>query len=198
METPFVVLLIEDELQVRKLISEVLHQAGYQVIAASSGPDAIRAFNRSKKNIDLVIADVDLSGAMSGLEIAERLEAMRPDLRILLMSGSVRYSIAFEDNLHFIRKPFAPAQFLSKVKEVLSHKAGLHFRRDCNWISHLLANRYPRVHIECIEEQGNQYVIRLKLRPELPGNEVRFSVKEYLDGEWEEKIAAAVDHLHSL
>src|SRR5690348_9933030 len=133
-----VILLVEDELPVRKFVSEVLHNAGYTVVAASSGRDALRAFQEYAKRIDLLITDVDLTGGMSGVEVAEQLEARNPDIRVLLMSGSPN-QFAFDNDLHFICKPFVPAHLLRKVEEVISHKAGLQFRRDRDRIQQLLS-----------------------------------------------------------
>ena len=192
MQPERMILLVEDELPVRKLVSEMLHRAGYAVVSASSGQDAIQAFNNWRQSIHLLITDLDLAGTMSGVDVAEQLVALRPDLRVLLMSGSPEPPLAFLDNLQFIRKPFTPAQFLHKVKEVLSQEAGLQFRRDCDWIEHLLSRRYPQICIECKEDPGNQYLLRLRRKPDGSPKEVRFSMREYLDGYWEAKIEAAV------
>lgn len=186
------ILLVEDQLPVRKLVSEILNNAGYEVVSASSGPDAIQAFNNWSQSIHLLVSDIDLAGAMSGVDLAEHLITVRPDVRVLLMSGSPEPSLAFLDKLHFIRKPFTSAQFLDKVKEVLSQETGLHFRRDCEWFEHLLSRRYPQICIECKEEHGNQYLLLLRREPDAHPKEVRFSVREYLDGHWKDRIEAAV------
>src|SRR5690242_107011 len=77
------ILLVEDELPVRKLVWEILHSAGYTVVSASSGPDAIQAFNHWHRSIQLLVTDVDLAGGMSGVDLAERLVVLRPNLRVL-------------------------------------------------------------------------------------------------------------------
>src|SRR5579872_914033 len=197
MENPKVILLVEDELPVRKFVSEILHQAAYKVVSASSSADAIMAFHSSREAIDLLLTDVDLPGGISGVELAEQLAAARPGLRVLLMSGSARQSLAFEDNLHCIRKPFLPARLLQQVDEVLSSGSGLRFRRDCHWVQHLLAIRYPELHVECEQQHGNYYLLRLRLQPQDPAKEVSFSVREFVDGNWEDKVVAALDQLQS-
>src|SRR5579884_3414984 len=121
MERERVILLVEDDLPVRKLVSEILHRAGHEVVSASSGPDAIRAFNQWNGRIHLLITDVDLSGGMSGVDLAEHLAAIRSDLKVLLMSGTPRESIALTGIMHFISKPFLPADLVETVEQVLTH-----------------------------------------------------------------------------
>ena len=113
------ILLAEDELPVRKLVSEVLHRHGCVVLEAHSGPDAIQVSEKHKGSIDLLVADYEMPG-MSGLELAERLRASRPDLPVILMSGSPE-GIA---NSHirgfpFIRKSFVPAALTDLIEKTL-------------------------------------------------------------------------------
>ena len=182
-----VILLVEDDLPVRKLLSEVLHGAGHEVVSASSGRDAIKAFNQHQKRIDLLITDLNLAGAMTGVDVAEQVLSIHPDLRVLMMSGSPMEP-AIPSSVHFIRKPFVPADFVAKVHQLLAKEGGLPLKRECDWIEHLVSTRYPNICIECREMHGSQYVLRLRLRPETSAKEVLFSVREYLDGSWEQRV----------
>jgi CheY-like chemotaxis protein len=115
-----VILVVEDELPVRKFISEVLEDSGYTVIGASSAPDAIHALSRWKRSLDLLLTDIELGRGMSGIELAKHLESERPNLRVLLMSGSPQHVAALANSDPFLQKPFAPARLLDKIEEVLS------------------------------------------------------------------------------
>ena len=119
-----VILVVEDHLPVRKFVSELLHDSGYTVLAASSAADAIRALAEWKGRIDLLLTDIELAEGMSGIQFAEEMENLRPDLRVLLMSGSPQESAALANNNAFLRKPFPPAHLLKKVEEVLATRNG--------------------------------------------------------------------------
>ena len=118
-----VILLVDDELAIRKFVAELLHRTGYLVVSASSGPDALTASAEWSGRIDLLLSDIELGGAMSGIQLAEHLEALHPNLRVLLMSGSPMASVSLGDAGHFIRKPFTPAALINKIKEVLPPEA---------------------------------------------------------------------------
>ena len=113
------ILLVEDDAAVRRLISEWLRRSGYQAVEASSGPDAIRCFAERKGRISLVLTDVDLGEEISGMQLADHLESISPDLRVIIMSGSPTPST----KRHFISKPFARADLLRKIEEVLGSAA---------------------------------------------------------------------------
>ena len=190
-----VILLVEDDLPVRKLLSEVLHGAGHDVVSASSGRDAIKAFNEHQRRIDLVITDLNLAEGMTGVDVVEQLLSIRPDLRVLMMSGSPMEP-AIPSSTHFIRKPFVPAAFVDRVHQLLTQaEGGLPLKRECDWIEHLVSSRHPNICIECKEMHGSQYMLRLRLAAEAPARDVLFSVREYLDGSWEQRVEAA---LHGL
>lgn len=115
------VLLVEDEEQVRAILRQILENQGYHVLSASHGEEAL-AISRGPGDIQLMITDVVMP-QMSGRELAERVVAARPSLRVLFMSGYtddaiVRHGL-LADRLSFIQKPFDPATVARKVREVL-------------------------------------------------------------------------------
>ena len=120
------VLLAEDEDIVRKIVARVLVEKGYQVFLGSDGSEGLRLFEEHKESIDLLITDVVMPG-MGGRELATRVKAAKPGLKVLYMSGYTDEAInpqgALEEGLSFIQKPFAPDELLRKVREVLE-KAG--------------------------------------------------------------------------
>jgi DNA-binding NtrC family response regulator len=117
------ILILEDESSVRKLVATMLSSNGYKVLTAGNGESAIRAFQRSKQPIDLVLLDV-VSPGLSGPMVAERLVALKPGLRILFMSGygntNVVQHFVVGKGCALLTKPFTEQQLTRKVREVLN------------------------------------------------------------------------------
>ncbi len=116
------ILLVEDEHPVRALSRYVLEQSGYRVLDASDGEEALSIAKAHAGHIQMLITDVVLPG-MGGRIVAERLRAVRPDIRVLYMSGYtddavIRHGI-LQSETAFIQKPFTPAMLAGKVREVL-------------------------------------------------------------------------------
>jgi len=116
------ILLVEDEERVRTLVSAVLARRGYHVIEASHGAQAIDEASRLPGPLHLLIADVVMPG-MSGRELAERLATVRPEMRVLYVSGYtddaiVRHGVVGA-GAAFLQKPFELDSLVGKVREVL-------------------------------------------------------------------------------
>ncbi|HTI43257.1 MAG TPA: ATP-binding protein [Vicinamibacterales bacterium] len=109
------ILVVEDQREVRSVAAETLRRWGYQVIDVPNGAQALEV-GRVRGHIDLLLTDAVMPG-MSGHQLAERLLAERPALRILIMSGYLHHGFA---QLH---KPFAPDTLLRKVRQVLDGPA---------------------------------------------------------------------------
>jgi CheY-like chemotaxis protein len=116
------VLLVEDEPAVRSLAERVLMRQGYHVLSAGSGVEALELVNTTHGQIDLLVTDVVMP-EMGGVELAENLLAMRPDLRVLFISGYAADTVPTTDEsgrqLYFLEKPFSPARFAEYVRYVL-------------------------------------------------------------------------------
>ncbi len=116
------VLVVEDEEAVRSLSRRALEAAGYTVLAAAAGPDALRLVERYGGPIHLLLTDVVMPG-MSGRELAQQLGQRRPGLRVLYMSGypgdAMVHRGALEPGTAFLQKPFLPEDLTRKVREVL-------------------------------------------------------------------------------
>jgi two-component system cell cycle sensor histidine kinase/response regulator CckA len=117
-----VVLLVEDEDNIRQPAVEILESRGYRVLSA---PDATQAFALSDQHagpIHILVTDVVMPG-LSGSQLARQLVRRRPELLVLYISGYPEDSIAHHGVLsadqHFLQKPFPPGQFLEKIREVL-------------------------------------------------------------------------------
>lgn len=119
------ILLVEDEEVVRGLARQILEQAGYNVLDASGGEEAIRLSRERREPIHLLLTDVVMPET-SGKEIAQRLTSMRPATRVLYMSGYTDDAIVhhgvLDSNVQFIQKPFTPVGLARKVREVLDLK----------------------------------------------------------------------------
>ena len=116
------ILLVEDEDDVRALAREVLERQGYTVLEASDGLQALRHLETGADRIDLVLTDVVMP-RMSGRELVDRVRAIRAEMRVLYMSGYtedaiVRHGVR-DSSTVLLGKPFAPADLLAKVREVL-------------------------------------------------------------------------------
>ena len=116
------VLLVEDEEMVRQMVHEILQLSGYQVLVAGNGSEALLFCERHKSAIDLMITDVVMP-QMSGRELAERFAAVRPEVRVLYMSGYTDDAIVhhgvLDVGIPFLEKPFTPNALARKVREVL-------------------------------------------------------------------------------
>jgi signal transduction histidine kinase/ActR/RegA family two-component response regulator len=116
-----VVLLVEDEDQVRRLTSRVLQSLGYVVLQAQGGREGLSVCEKYPGKIDLLLSDVVMPG-LGGRELAERILALRPDVKVLFMSGHTEDVLLKEGvkaGMPFLRKPFAPDDLARKVREVL-------------------------------------------------------------------------------
>lgn len=120
------ILVVDDEPEIRKLVSAMLSNSGYQIILADTGEQAIKLFRKQPKAIDLLLTDVVAPG-MAGPTLADQLTELKPDLRVLFMSGydnrQVVQKYVVEKGHLLLPKPFTMKQLEAKVAEALkSHK----------------------------------------------------------------------------
>jgi PAS domain S-box-containing protein len=116
------ILLVEDDEAVRELARTVLSSRGYNVLVAAKPTDAERVCDENAEEIKLLLTDVVMPG-LSGREIARRIGARFPKIRVLYMSGYTDNVIAhggvLEEGLAFLQKPFTPSTLVEKVREIL-------------------------------------------------------------------------------
>jgi CheY-like chemotaxis protein len=116
-----VILLVEDEEQVRKLASRILQSRGYVVLEAQDGREGLSVCATHQGKIDLLLSDVVMP-ELGGRELAERIVKMRPDIRVLFISGHTPDVILKEGikaGTPFLRKPFLPTELAHQVRRVL-------------------------------------------------------------------------------
>jgi two-component system cell cycle sensor histidine kinase/response regulator CckA len=116
------VLLVEDEGMLRALAREVLEEAGYRVLEAAGGEEALRLAGSHPGPIHLVLTDVVMPG-ISGRQVAERLAASRPEIKVLYTSGYTDDAVfkrgVLPEGTAFIHKPFTTDGLVRKVREIL-------------------------------------------------------------------------------
>jgi len=115
--------VVEDEALVRELACNVLAGHGYSVLQAESGVKALKVWQASKERIDLLLTDLVMPDCMNGRELAEKLCAERPRLKVLFTSGYSADVVA-EDSvrqsgLNFLPKPYHPHKLALAVRDCL-------------------------------------------------------------------------------
>lgn len=123
-----VILILEDEDQVRVIVRDVLQSQGYTVIETANEIDAVAICERPDQRLDLLISDVVLRGA-GGPAIACRIQTLRPQMPILFVSGypieelanrGLLESSGSDTKISFLSKPFYPDQLLSRIRALIS------------------------------------------------------------------------------
>ena len=116
-------MIVEDEPVLRDMTQTILEECGYRIFEAASGREAFEVWERHRDSIDLVLTDMVMPEGVSGMELAERLLASKPGLRIIFASG---YSMddldtAFVRDGHavFLQKPYTHITLAKTVRECL-------------------------------------------------------------------------------
>ena len=104
------ILFVEDEPRIREMATMYLERDGYRVIEANDGAQAVMLWEKHEAEIDLVLTDLMIPGGLNGHQLVERLQADRPELQAIFVSG---YSsdlfgkeTLLEETIHFLQKPY--------------------------------------------------------------------------------------------
>ena len=120
------VLVVDDDSTVRMLITEVLGENHYRLLEAGDGPSAMKVLEARQQRIDLMVTDVGLPGGMNGRQLADAARLLRPELRILFITGYAENAVVgnghLEPGMAVLAKPFAMSSFANKVREILEER----------------------------------------------------------------------------
>ncbi|GAA0571914.1 PAS domain S-box protein [Paractinoplanes ferrugineus] len=121
------ILVVEDEEALREVTARILSRNGYQVIAAADGPQAIKICQDVAQPVSLVLSDVVMP-RMNGAELAEQIHQIRPDVKVLFMSGYAQPFATGKGVLDadtvLITKPFSQAELIDRIRETLDADYG--------------------------------------------------------------------------
>jgi DNA-binding response OmpR family regulator len=115
-----VILVAEDDVVVRNLVNRVLTRAGYLVLVACDGIEAMEVSARYRGQLDLLISDVTMP-RLGGVELVRQLRASRPELKALLISGRASSEVVQGNSMFdFLAKPFLPADLTARIDRILA------------------------------------------------------------------------------
>jgi CheY-like chemotaxis protein len=116
------ILLVEDQDEVRRVAQEILVRHGYHVFAAQNAGEALLTCERHPRTIHLLLTDV-IMPQMNGRELAERLAKVRPEMKVLYMSGYTDRAVInhgiLDSGIAYVQKPLVPELLARRVREVL-------------------------------------------------------------------------------
>jgi DNA-binding response OmpR family regulator len=141
------ILVVEDNPGLRSLAEEVLSSAGYSILTAPDGFHALRVAQEYSGQIQLLLTDLALP-EMTGQEIATRLQALRPETKVLFMSGHARGTVTENGTLdpeaNFIEKPWSPRELCAEVHALLTAQPSMRTlvadddAGICDWLTEVL------------------------------------------------------------
>ncbi len=117
------ILIVDDEPSVREVVADMLRSAGYVILEASSGPEALDVCDQHQCKIDLLLTDLIMPG-MTGRVLADTLTARCVGLTVLFMSGYIgdSRSEAMEQGIHFIQKPLDMDRLRTMIRDLMNQK----------------------------------------------------------------------------
>jgi DNA-binding NtrC family response regulator len=123
-EGPETLLLAEDEPLVREIEETLLREAGYKVISARDGNEALRLFSDHRDSIDLLVLDAIMPGK-NGIDVFREIQNIDPQIKVIMVSGYTSEMMVvnefIEKGMKFMQKPVNPSEFLQTVREILDH-----------------------------------------------------------------------------
>ncbi len=122
------ILLVDDDIDVRKLCRIALERAGHAILEAGSGCEAQRVWEQNTKNVDLLLTDYQMPG-ITGLELSNILTHRKQDLMVILMSGMCPEHIGVPQDMQFLQKPFSREALIDSVHQC--HEGRLNAKSVC-------------------------------------------------------------------
>jgi DNA-binding response OmpR family regulator len=115
------ILLVEDERSIREFLTDALTSYGHAVITATDGQDAVEKFQENLDRIDLILMDITMP-RKDGIAAYKEIMALKPQTKVLLMSGYSPSAVMNLERSHFIQKPMLPAILLTRIRKILDGK----------------------------------------------------------------------------
>ncbi|HXF09666.1 MAG TPA: response regulator, partial [Desulfuromonadaceae bacterium] len=120
------IMVVEDEEVLRQMARDILQDCGYKVLEAADGKEALALWKRNGEKIDMLLTDLVMPEGISGVDLAERLLADRPDLRVIFTSGYSTMEISEElmerSQAYFLQKPYTHITLAKSVRDCLDKK----------------------------------------------------------------------------
>src|SRR4051794_40454192 len=121
-ENPIIVLLVEDEQLIVLTVEEAFNAGGFTLASVASGTDAIRELEKSDMAYRALVTDIHLRDKVTGWDVAKRAREIAPEMAVVYMSGAAaaEWSAHGVPNSVLVTKPFAPAQLVTAVSQLLN------------------------------------------------------------------------------
>lgn len=121
MELP-IILVVEDDQLIQSLVAEALSDGGFDTVVAASGEEALTLLQGDKGKYRALVTDINLTGKMDGWEVAQHAREIEPGFPVVYMSGAAAadWTSKGVPNSIMLAKPFAPAQLLTAVSNLLN------------------------------------------------------------------------------
>jgi len=121
-KTSVLVLIAEDEAEIRNLLQDTFEDGGFDVYLVSTGEEAIAALDEQGDNLRAVVSDINLGGKATGWDVARHARQLKADMPVVYMTGTEGsdWTALGVPNSILITKPFAPTQVLTAVSQLLN------------------------------------------------------------------------------
>jgi two-component system cell cycle sensor histidine kinase/response regulator CckA len=120
------ILVVEDEPTLRALVRRVLERGGFDVIEAPSGLAALQLWNNTKPHVDLLLTDMVMPDGISGRQLAEKLKAENPSLKVIYTTGYssdlMGSDMVLREGINFLQKPYPPQKLVQTIRNGLAEK----------------------------------------------------------------------------
>src|SRR5438045_1805445 len=119
------ILVVEDDLLIQELVDGALTEGGFGIETATSGEDAIKRFQREPTKYRALLTDIHLAATLTGWDVAKRARELNPDMPVVYMTGAAadEWPSHGVPNSVLLNKPFAPAQVVTAVSQLLNQAA---------------------------------------------------------------------------
>ena len=117
-----IVLVVEDEQLIRDMVADALSDGGFEAEVAVSGEDAVNLLQGEQTKYRALITDINLFGTLDGWQVGHRARELNPDIPVIYMTGAAadQWSAHGVPNSILLNKPFAPAQIVTAVSQLLN------------------------------------------------------------------------------